>query len=137
MYKKRSRENPGIFSFDELAFEIGFFGSGGFLSGLFGHFLSLFTLAFALALVALAVAAIAIVALALAGALAIDVALAAFALIAAALAQQILCPGNDLVAVSGNNINDTGNGGQSGQNLQNDRQNLHNITSCLNKYSTY
>jgi hypothetical protein len=137
MYKKRSRENPGIFSFDELAFEIGFFGSGGFLSGLFGHFLSLFTLAFALALVALAVAAIAIVALALAGALAIDVALAAFALIAAALAQQILCPGNDLVAVSGNNINDTGNSGQSGQNLQNDRQNLHNITSCLNKYSTY
>jgi hypothetical protein len=135
MYNKKLPGHPGSFSSVRLSLEIGLFSGGSFLSGflgsLFGHFLSLFALA--LALVALAVAAIAIVALALAGALAVHIALAAFALIAAALAQQTLSPSNDLVAVGSDHINSAGNSSQSGNDLQNDRQNFHNSTS-YNKY---
>ena len=42
--------------------------------------------------------------------------------------QNLLCPVNDLVAVGSNDINGTGNSGQSGQNFQNDlhRNDLHN-----------
>ena len=118
-----------------LTFEISFFSSGSLFSSLFDHFFGLFALA--LAAVALAVAAITLVALTLASALAIDVAFAAFACITAKLAQQILCPSNDLVAVSSDNIHYTGNSSQSSQNLQNDRQNLHKITSYKIIYSTY
>ena len=42
-----------------------------------------------------------------------------------ALLQQILGPGHDLVAIGGNDINHTGNGSQSGQDLHNSLKAVH------------
>jgi hypothetical protein len=105
----------GLVSDDSVFFHNGsFFGSGfldrSFLSG------SLFTLAVALT-----------VALALAVTLAFTVALTLATAVAATAAaiQQVLSPGNDLLAVGGDDIHGTGNSGQSNQDLGDGIDNFH------------
>jgi hypothetical protein len=123
-----------------LAFKIGLGGHDFFLGGSFGSFLSGGFLGdhFALALtVALAIAitvAIAAGAVVLAGALTVAIALAISAVIAAA--QQLLGPGNDLIAVGGDHINNTGDGGQSSHDLQQSSNNFH-IRFLLNNNIKY
>ena len=45
--------------------------------------------------------------------------------LAGALGQQFLCPGDDLVTVGGNDVDDAGNGSQGGQNFQNGLKAIH------------
>jgi hypothetical protein len=106
MYKKRSRVNPGIFSFDELAFEIGFFCLNSFFSSLCSG--SFFTASFFSAAALFFVAAAFFVTAAV---------IFAAAILAAALAQQGFCPSDDLVTVGSDDIDSTCNSSQCSQNL--------------------
>jgi hypothetical protein len=126
--------HPG-YAYVLLAFEISLGGNdflfgGSFLSrGFLGDDFAL-TLTVALAL-AITIAAGAVI---FAGALAVAIALAISAVIAAA--QQLLGPGNDLIAVGGDHINNTGDGGQSSHDLQQSSNNFH-IRFLLNNNIKY
>jgi hypothetical protein len=123
---------PGIFMLF-LAFEIGLGGNDFFLSGSFlsrGFLGDDFALALAVTLaLAITIAAGAIV---LTGALTVAIAIAISAVIAAA--HQLLGPGNDLVTIGGDHINNTGDGSQSGHDLQKSSNNFH-IRFLLNIFS--
>jgi hypothetical protein len=136
---RKSNTLPG-FVHQKLGLKVLLGSFNSFLSGLFALTAAALALVFAAALAVailaltlvftIAAFAIAILALALAGAFAMVVALAAGALAvttAAALAQQLLGPGNDLVAIGSHHIHDAGNSSQSGHNLSNHGKSLHRI----------
>jgi hypothetical protein len=125
-------EKPSRLNSVELGLEVllfsnrSLFGSGSFLAGAGALALASFLSRsfFALTL-ALTLAFAGAFALTLASALAVTLAVAALA-----GAQQLLCPSNNLVTVGGDYVNDTGNSGQSSQNLNDGinsfhRDNLH------------
>jgi hypothetical protein len=93
-------QHAGLFF--NLGFEIDFFSSGSF----FCDFLCSLVAALALAV-------------------AITIAIAIAAALALTTAQGLLCPCDNALAVSGSQIDGTGNSGQSYNNLHNNAKNLH------------